>query len=93
MSFDGIPFSIDKVNVLDCRYGIECITGRNKREKENDKKKHLKLQWGTRKIGVHANIQIHTYTIFSEFYLTSKDTKGFLCIDYTRKTKRKNLSS
>ena len=47
---------------------IEFITGSDKREnKENDKKKHLKLQ-GTHKIGVHANIQIHTYTIiFPEF--------------------------
>ena len=46
---------------------MECITEGTKREKENDKKKHLKLQ-GTRKIaGVHANIQIQTYTIFPEF--------------------------
>ena len=65
MSFEGIPFSVDKVNVLDCQYGVH-YTGRNKREKENDNKKHLKLQ-GTRKIaGVHANIQIQTYTIFPE---------------------------
>ena len=72
---------------------MECITGRNKREKENDKKKHLKLQGTARKIaGVHANFQIQTYTIFPELILTyiKGHSKGFLYIDYT-KTKKKNF--
>ena len=77
MSFDGIPFSIDKVNVLDCRYGIECITGRNKREEENDKKKHLKLQWGTRKIGVHQTFNTHIHNFPRVLSYIKGHSRGF----------------
>ena len=31
---------------------------------------------GTRKIGCHASIKIHTYTIYPDFQLTSRETSG-----------------
>ena len=72
VSFDGIPFSVERVSVLDCQYGHKYY--KEKKEKENVKKR-LRLQ-GTRKIGCHASIKIHTYTIYPDFQLTSRETSG-----------------
>ena len=69
MNFDGVSFSVDKVSVLDCQYGVQYW-----REKEN-KKKCLKLQ-GTRKIGCHAHIRTHTYTLYPEFQIAPQQSKG-----------------
>ena len=69
MSFDGTPFSVEKVCVLDCQYGV-----RYWREKGNEKKR-LKLQ-STRKIGCHAHIRTHTYILYPEFRIPSEECKG-----------------
>lgn len=68
VSFDGVPFSVNKVSILDCQYGKQYW-----KQKEN-KKKRLKLQ-GTRKIGCHAPIRTHTYTLYSEFQVSSEKSK------------------
>ena len=69
MTFDGTPFSVDKVCVLDCQYGM-----RYWKEKKNNKKR-LKLQ-STRKIGCHAHIRTHTYTLYPEFQISPEECKG-----------------
>ena len=56
MSFDDVPFSVDKVSVLDCQYGVHYW-----KEKKN-KEKHLKLQ-GSCKIGCHAHIRTLNITV------------------------------
>ena len=72
MNFDGVPFSVDKlkVSVLDCQYGVQYW--KEKKEKENIKK-HLKLQ-GSRKIGCHAHIRTHTYTLYLQ--LSPEESQG-----------------
>ena len=71
MNFDGVSFSVDKVSVLDCQYGVQYW-----REKEN-KKKRLKLQ-GTpytqdRVSCTHQNTHLHTYP---EFQISPQQSKG-----------------
>ena len=66
VSFDSVPFSVDKVSVLDCQYGVQYW--KEKQNKEN-KKKRLKLQ-STRKVGCHAHIRTHTYTLYPEFQIS-----------------------
>ena len=73
MSFDGVPFSVDKVSILDCQYGVH-YWKKEKKEKEN-KKKRLKLQ-GSRKIGCHAHIRTHTYTLYPDFQLLPEESQG-----------------
>ena len=72
MSFDGVPFSVDKVSILDCQYGVHYW--KEKKEKES-KKKRLKLQ-GSRKIGCHAHIRIHAYTLYPDFQLSPDESQG-----------------
>ena len=72
VSFDGMPFSVDKVSLLDCQYGEHYW--KEKKEKEN-KKKRLKLQ-GSRKIGCHAHIRTHTYTLYPDFQLSPDESHG-----------------
>ena len=72
MNFDGVPFSVDKVSVLDCQYGVQYW--KEKKEKENIKKR-LKLQ-GSRKIGCHAHIRTHTYTLYPDFQLSPEESQG-----------------
>ena len=67
VSFEGVPFSVDKASVLDCQYEVHYW-----KEKKN-KEKRLKLQ-GSRKIGCHAHIQTHTYTLYSDFQIPTDET-------------------
>ena len=67
-----MPFSVDKVSVLDCQYGEHYW--KEKKGKENQKKR-LKLQ-GSRKIGCHAHIRTHTYTLYPDFQLSPDESQG-----------------
>lgn len=69
VNFDGVPFSVDKVSVLDCQYGVQYW------KKKENKKVRLKLQ-GTRKTGCHAHIKTHTYTLYPEFQVSPEKNKG-----------------
>ena len=44
-------------------------------ERETKKKKGLKLQ-STRKVGCHAHIRTHTYTLYPEFQISLDESKG-----------------
>ena len=68
-SFDGVPFSVDKVSVLDCQYGEQYW------KEKNNKQKRLRLQ-GTRKIGCHAHIKTHTYTLYPDFQVSPEEGKN-----------------
>ena len=59
-SFDGIPFSVDKMRILDCHYGELAIL-----EEKSKQKKTLKLQ-GSRQIGCPAKIHVLTHTHFTQ---------------------------
>ena len=55
---------------------MECTTGRKKKEREKEnKKKRLKLQ-GSRKIGCHAHIRTHAYTLYPDFQLSPDESRG-----------------
>ena len=69
ISFDGVPFSVDKVSVLDCQYGEQYW------KEKNNKQKRLRLQ-GTRKIGCHAHIKTHTYTLYPDFQVSPEEGKN-----------------
>ena len=60
MSFDGMPFSVDKVSVRDCQYGDHYW----KEKKETENKEALESCWiHTRLVAMHAcmHMYVHVY--------------------------------
>ena len=58
--FDNTPFLVDHEVTMDCQYGPHYW-----KDKET-KMKRLQLQ-GSRKLGCHAHIKIHYYTVYSDY--------------------------
>ena len=73
IQFDGIPFSTEKVTILDCQY-----SDHNWKEKCKRTKK-LKIQ-NTRKIGCPAKIKACTYVLYPDYKVVLSDASQYkLC--------------
>ena len=80
VTFDGVPFTIEKETVYDCQYGKHYY-------KEKSLGKRLCLQ-GTRKIGCHAHIKVKEFNLYPNYKITS----GTVSKRETKRLQEKRLS-
>ena len=71
MSFDGIPFSVDKVSILDCHYGELAILEEKSKQKKNSEVARLTP------IGCPAKIHVLTHTHFTQKFKSCQAAAAF----------------